>query len=135
MSSPSHPIVIYDEESTVESEDAFLGFVNYARSVLSSEEKIDSDREEEDRKPSWSWIVSRILKTCSAYSSGVTSAILLSDLFQALSISSSSSSSCISFHFRVFDSFLFSNLIVQLMFCVDVAWNLGIKLRSVLEMA
>ncbi|RWR94300.1 hypothetical protein CKAN_02358400 [Cinnamomum micranthum f. kanehirae] len=26
MSSPAHPIVIYDEDSTLESEDAFLGF-------------------------------------------------------------------------------------------------------------
>ncbi|KAJ8623387.1 hypothetical protein MRB53_031916 [Persea americana] len=83
MSSPAHPIVIYDEGITFESEDAFLGFVNRARSVLSSEESIDSDREEDNRQPSWSWIVSRILKTCIAYSSGVTAAILFSDLFQA----------------------------------------------------
>lgn len=87
MSSPAHPIVIYDEDSTLESEDAFLGFVNHARSVLSSEESMDSDREEDNRQPSWSWIVSRILKTCIAYSSGVTAAILLSDLFQAISFS------------------------------------------------
>ncbi|XP_028760140.1 uncharacterized protein LOC114718863, partial [Neltuma alba] len=35
--------------------------------------------------PGWSWIVSRILKTCIAYSSGVTPAILLSELSLAWS--------------------------------------------------
>ncbi|XP_077240770.1 nucleic acid-binding proteins superfamily isoform X2 [Tasmannia lanceolata] len=86
MDSSSHQIFIHDED-TVESEDAFIGFIDYARSMIWSEEKHDlnGEGEEEDnrRGPSWSWIVYRILKTCTAYSSGVTSAILLSDLFQA----------------------------------------------------
>ncbi|KAI3916323.1 hypothetical protein MKW98_004764 [Papaver atlanticum] len=74
-------------EAEAEEEDAFLGFIDYAISILTSDEKNDSDRDVESSNnyagPSWNWIVSRILKTCSAYSSGVTSAILLSDLSQA----------------------------------------------------
>ncbi|RZC88321.1 hypothetical protein C5167_016128 [Papaver somniferum] len=74
-------------EVEAEEEDAFLGFIDYAISILTSDEKNDSDRDVESSNnytgPSWNWIVSRILKTCSAYSSGVTSAILLSDLSQA----------------------------------------------------
>ncbi|XP_068659198.1 uncharacterized protein [Aristolochia californica] len=82
-SSHSHPVLIHDEHQP-ESDDAFLGFVDYARSVLAPEEMNDSDGGGEDSEaPSWSWIVSRILKTCIAYSSGVTAAILLSDIFQA----------------------------------------------------
>ncbi|XP_052206407.1 uncharacterized protein LOC127810871 [Diospyros lotus] len=57
-------------------EDPFLHFVDYAKSVLSSDE-------DESNGPGWSWIAYRILRTCVAYSSGVTSAILLSDLSQA----------------------------------------------------
>ncbi|KAJ4969407.1 hypothetical protein NE237_016108 [Protea cynaroides] len=64
--------------------DAFLGFVDYAKSVLSSEEKQEFDGIVDDNTgPGWSWIVSRILRCCIAYSSGVTAAILLSDLSQA----------------------------------------------------
>ncbi|XP_022863253.1 uncharacterized protein LOC111383377 [Olea europaea var. sylvestris] len=64
-----------------EEEDPFLKFVDYAKSILSGK---GSEREEEMiNGPGWSWIASRILKTCIAYSSGVTSAILLSELFQA----------------------------------------------------
>ncbi|XP_050239803.1 uncharacterized protein LOC126688911 [Quercus robur] len=72
-----------------EEEDRFLAFVDYARSVLSLEsEEEDRDRDpngngSETSGPGWSWIASRILKTCVAYSSGVTTAILLSDLSQA----------------------------------------------------
>ena len=71
-----------------EEEDRFLAFVDYARSVLSLEsEEEDRDRDpngngSETSGPGWSWIASRILKTCVAYSSGVTTAILLSDLSQ-----------------------------------------------------
>ncbi|XP_059280771.1 uncharacterized protein LOC132034439 [Lycium ferocissimum] len=61
-----------------EEEDPFLQFIDYAKSVLSN-----SNGDESKEAASWSWIVSRVLKTCIAYSSGVTSAILLSDLFQA----------------------------------------------------
>ncbi|KAK6930277.1 Cell division control protein 24, OB domain 2 [Dillenia turbinata] len=65
-----------------EEEDPFLRFVDYARSLLSPE---NNDSVLESSTPSWSWIVSRILKTCIAYSSGVTAAILLSDLSLAWS--------------------------------------------------
>lgn len=65
-----------------EDEDPFLKFVDYAKSILSEK---GSEREEEMiNGPGWSWIASRILKTCIAYSSGVTSAILLSELSQVL---------------------------------------------------
>lgn len=76
-----------------EVEDPFLAFIDYARTVISPE---DDENEYEERKrdpsgatteasgPGWGWIASRILKTCTAYSSGVTAAILLSDLFQVL---------------------------------------------------
>ena len=68
-------------------EDPFLGFIDYARSVLLSEEEgCDSNgRREETTGPGWSWIASRILKTCISYSSGVTSAIILSELSQVRS--------------------------------------------------
>ncbi|CAN4106259.1 unnamed protein product [Withania somnifera] len=66
----------YSEVVVKEEEDPFLQFVDYAKSVLSPDCNSNVDG------PSWSWTVSRILKTCIAYSSGVTSAILLSDLFQ-----------------------------------------------------
>ncbi|XP_020697697.1 uncharacterized protein LOC110110524 isoform X1 [Dendrobium catenatum] len=71
--------------ATVEEEDAFLGFVAYARSMLFPDECMLEDRgcAEDFHGPSWSWLVSRIFKTCIAYPSGVTSGILLSDLFQA----------------------------------------------------
>ena len=72
-------------------EDPFLAFIDYARSILSPVEG-DEDGEiydpstngSESTGPGWSWIASRILKTCIAYSSGVTSAILLSDLSQVI---------------------------------------------------
>lgn len=75
-----------------EEEDPFLGLIEYARSVLwpgEEEEGRDESGQDpnntgsESRGPGWSWIASRILKTCIAYSSGVTVAILLSDLAQA----------------------------------------------------
>ncbi|XAR49693.1 hypothetical protein NMG60_11032964 [Bertholletia excelsa] len=75
------------EDSTMEvdcqaeetEEGPFLQFVDYAKSVLSADEE---EGENQSNGPGWSWIASRILKTCVAYSSGVTSAILLSDLSQ-----------------------------------------------------
>ncbi|KAH9683814.1 nucleic acid-binding proteins superfamily [Citrus sinensis] len=75
-----------------EEEDPFLGLIEYARSVLwPGEEEEGRDESGQDpnntgsksRGPGWGWIASRILKTCIAYSSGVTVAILLSDLAQA----------------------------------------------------
>lgn len=76
--------------STVGHEDAFLGFVEYARSMISSdaEEDPDAGGGGDPPVPPWSWVVSKILKSCMAYSSGVTPAILLSDLFQVVSFSS-----------------------------------------------
>lgn len=65
-------------------EDPFLSFVDQARSELLSLED-NSNRDDSDTSGyGWSWIVSRILKTCIAYSSGVTPAILLSELSQVL---------------------------------------------------
>ncbi|XP_027165213.1 uncharacterized protein LOC113765288 isoform X2 [Coffea eugenioides] len=60
-----------------EEEDPFLKFIDYAQLILKETENDNSDG------PGWSWIASRILKACVAYSSGVTPAILLSDLSQA----------------------------------------------------
>lgn len=73
-------------EQRQQEDDPFLAFVEYARSVLSPEEDGgDGEGEHSSGGPGWSWVASRILKTCIAYSSGVTSAILLSDLSQAWS--------------------------------------------------
>ncbi|XP_021907095.1 uncharacterized protein LOC110821533 isoform X3 [Carica papaya] len=70
-----------------EEEDPFLAFIEYARSVIAPTDEGDGEVENgngaETSGPGWSWIASRILKTCIAYSSGVTAAILLSDLSQA----------------------------------------------------
>ncbi|KAK1277629.1 hypothetical protein QJS04_geneDACA007060 [Acorus gramineus] len=92
MSSTSLQPIHYEDDNSaiVDGDDAFLGFIEHARSVLSSppppseeEDQGTNGGDEVARGPCWSWIVSRVLKTCVAYSSGVTSAILLSDLFQA----------------------------------------------------
>lgn len=84
-------IEIDDKE---EIEDPFLAFIDYARAVISPEQDEIEEEEEDVRKknpseavtevsgPGWGWIASRVLKTCTAYSSGVTAAILLSDLSQ-----------------------------------------------------
>lgn len=72
-----------EEPEQEEQLDPFLKFIDYAKLVLSPEE---DECEEEFNGPGWSWIVSRILKTCIAYSSGVTPAILLSDLSQVRTI-------------------------------------------------
>ncbi|WOL06373.1 hypothetical protein Cni_G15107 [Canna indica] len=64
-------------------EDAFIGFVEYARSMLSFECNDNPDAGVGSPTPPWSWVVSRIIRSCVAYSCGVTPAILLSDLFQA----------------------------------------------------
>ncbi|XP_022138137.1 uncharacterized protein LOC111009381 isoform X2 [Momordica charantia] len=69
-----------------EEDDPFLKFVDYARSVLAFEDEEDYDPNvngAETSAPGWSWIASRVLKTCIAYSSAVTPAILLSELSQA----------------------------------------------------
>ncbi|KAJ0980589.1 hypothetical protein J5N97_008844 [Dioscorea zingiberensis] len=72
-----------DDLTLAEDQDAFLRFVEYARSMISPGDR-DLDGSDGAQGPPWSWIVSRIIKTCVAYSSGVTPAILLSDLFQVL---------------------------------------------------
>ncbi|XP_074585617.1 uncharacterized protein LOC141841356 isoform X2 [Curcuma longa] len=88
MADPSSPTAFKGATTSAEDqEDAFLQFVEYARSMLSSNVDDDTDAGVCDggdaSAPPWSWVVSRILKSCVTYSSGVTPAILLSDLFQA----------------------------------------------------
>lgn len=77
---------VMDIDQPKNQEDPFLKFIDYARSALSPEPDENLDPNEKGPEtsigPSWNWIASRILKTCSAYSSGVTAAILLSDISQ-----------------------------------------------------
>lgn len=87
-----------EQQQPPQEDDPFLAFVDYARSVLSPVDEGEGEgggyetngHETETCGPGWSWIVSRILRTCIAYSSGVTKAILLSDLSQVLSLIDSS---------------------------------------------
>lgn len=75
-----------------EDDDPFLKFVDYARSVLAFEDEEDYDPNvngTETNTPGWSWIASRVLRTCIAYSSSVTPAILLSELSQVPRIQTS----------------------------------------------
>lgn len=65
--------IVEDDEN-----DPFLKFIDYAKSVLYQNE--GALEEDSVLSPGWSWIANRILKTCVAYSSGVTPAILLSEL-------------------------------------------------------
>jgi hypothetical protein len=69
---------------------AFLEFVDYAISVLTSSSAGDGDESPgagpAPARPPWGWTVAQVLKSCRAYSSGVTAAILLSDLFQVCQI-------------------------------------------------
>ncbi|XWS08494.1 hypothetical protein CRYUN_Cryun40dG0007200 [Craigia yunnanensis] len=79
-------VEIDDDRKREEEEDPFLAFIEYARSVIYPDEEGDPNGNEAGYTgPGWSWIASRILKTCISYSSGVTAAILLSDLSQAWS--------------------------------------------------
>ncbi|KAL8153669.1 hypothetical protein V2J09_011429 [Rumex salicifolius] len=83
--------VEHQTESTIE--DPFVKFIDYAKSILCvADDTEDGGRdspergaEEEVDGPGWSWIASRILKTCVSYSSGVTAAILLSEISQTWS--------------------------------------------------
>ena len=64
---------------------AFLEFVDYAVSVLSSsgDDGYESPGDgPAPARPPWGWVVAQVLKSCRAYSSGVTAAIILSDLSQ-----------------------------------------------------
>lgn len=84
-----HIITNHDAEN-----DPFLLFIDYAISVLLSPISMSTDNEEVDEedviddqdlnRPAWSWVTGRVIKTCKAYSSGVTPAILLSELSQVL---------------------------------------------------
>lgn len=77
------------EDQQKEEEDPFLNFVDQARLELLSLED-DSNRDDSNSTGyGWSWMVSRILKTCVTYSSGVTPAILLSELSQVHHLNSS----------------------------------------------
>lgn len=92
----SNGAALIEIDDQVEVEDPFLAFIDYFRTVIAPE---DDEIEDEESKrdpseatteasgPGWGWIASRILKTCTAYSSGVTAAILLSDLSQVLPLS------------------------------------------------
>uniref|UniRef100_A0A0E0D947 Cell division control protein 24 OB domain-containing protein n=1 Tax=Oryza meridionalis TaxID=40149 RepID=A0A0E0D947_9ORYZ len=65
---------------------AFLEFVDYAISMLSSSGGNGDESPgagPAPARPPWGWAVAQVLKSCCAYSSGVTAAILLSDLFQS----------------------------------------------------
>ncbi|CAJ1940854.1 unnamed protein product [Sphenostylis stenocarpa] len=73
------------EDQEEEEQDPFLKFVEHARSELLSLEGDAMGDDDGSAGLGWSWILSRILKTCIAYSSGVTPAILLSELSQAWS--------------------------------------------------
>lgn len=68
-----------ERSSAVEEDDPFLKFIDYSKSILCGNAG-QSEEEDPTRCPSWSWIATRILRTCLAYSSGVTPAILLSEL-------------------------------------------------------
>ncbi|GER33395.1 nucleic acid-binding proteins superfamily [Striga asiatica] len=61
-----------------ENDDPFLKFIDHAKSILCDND--GGSEEETTHSPGWSWIANRILRTCVAYSSGVTPAILLSEL-------------------------------------------------------
>ncbi|XP_031486216.1 uncharacterized protein LOC116254782 [Nymphaea colorata] len=71
--------------SEEEEEEEIMRFVDSARRTLAEEFRPEGadDSETESFGPSWGWVFFRILKTCVAYSSGVTPGILLSDLFLA----------------------------------------------------
>lgn len=121
--SSSLPSPLGDAAIADDDDDAFLGLVEYARSMLFSEDD-DSDAAAagvgDPPAPPWSWVVSRILKTCVAYPSGVTSAILLSDLFQVDPFPFSLSFILDSPHS---DFVWFDFLVFSLRFCGNLAWK------------
>ncbi|KAK9665130.1 hypothetical protein RND81_14G092600 [Saponaria officinalis] len=90
----NHSIIISenvnDDNKVEEEEEEFVKFIEKARLILCPPPQdggYESPEEAEDERqsggPGWSWIASRVLKTCISYSSGVTPAILLSELSQA----------------------------------------------------
>ncbi|CAN1195055.1 hypothetical protein LINPERHAP2_LOCUS42897 [Linum perenne] len=81
-----------DYKDVDDEDDPFLAFVDYASSLLLPEDEDGggegpdtAEDEAQTSGPSWNWIAARIMRTCIAYSSGVTAGILLSELSQAWS--------------------------------------------------
>jgi len=75
----------------MEVDDVFIRLVEEARASLLlhqqqqlqlQQEKKRKQQQQQQQEPSWAWVCMRLLSCCSAYPSGVTPAILLSDLFQ-----------------------------------------------------
>lgn len=65
-------------------DDGFLRFVESARQTLVESLCEGDDGRDGDRElVAWSWVAEKVLDCCRAYPSGVTDAIVLSDLFQA----------------------------------------------------
>ncbi|CAN1806538.1 hypothetical protein LINPERHAP1_LOCUS24701 [Linum perenne] len=81
-----------DYKDVDDEDDPFLAFVDYASSLLLPQDEDGggegpdtAEDEAQTSGPSWNWIAARIMRTCIAYSSGVTAGILLSELSQAWS--------------------------------------------------
>jgi hypothetical protein len=72
----------------MEMDDVFIRLVEEARASLLLHQRQqlqlqqEKKRKQQQQEPSWAWVCMRLLSCCSAYPSGVTPAILLSDLFQ-----------------------------------------------------
>ncbi|KAH9566237.1 hypothetical protein CY35_04G120500 [Sphagnum magellanicum] len=74
----------------MEVDDVFIRLVEEARATLLLHQQQQLQLQQEKKRkqqqhqqePSWAWVCMRLLSCCSAYPSGVTPAILLSDLFQ-----------------------------------------------------
>jgi hypothetical protein len=72
----------------MEVDDVFIRLVEEARAslLLHQQQQLqlqqEKKRKQQQQEPSWAWVCMRLLSCCSAYPSGVTPAILLSDLFQ-----------------------------------------------------
>ncbi|OAE23822.1 hypothetical protein AXG93_369s1160 [Marchantia polymorpha subsp. ruderalis] len=71
-------------------DDVFVTFVESARRMLCESFETEQHREcdatagrSQSHGPSWSWVCTRILTCCKAYPSGVTAAILLSELYES----------------------------------------------------
>jgi hypothetical protein len=77
----------------MEVDDVFIRLVEEARASLllhqqqqlqlrQEKKRKQQQQQQQQQEPSWAWVCMRLLSCCSAYPSGVTPAILLSDLFQ-----------------------------------------------------
>ncbi|CAM6095220.1 unnamed protein product [Calypogeia fissa] len=64
-------------------DDVFVFFVETARRMLYESFQKELQEDTQINQPSWSWVCSRLLSCCKAYPGGVTSAILLSDLYES----------------------------------------------------